>query len=121
MIEVVAAFLLLSLSLGVLLAGLTTGLRNSDRAAGAGLALLHAQSLLAETGVSIPLTEGATSGRLQGGYAWRREIARQPDAGRSPLAIFTISIAVTPPGNGAPVRLVTQRLTDNPATDRFPQ
>ncbi len=121
MIEVVAAFLLLSLSLGVLLAGLTAGLRDSDRAAGAGLALLYAQSLLAETGVSIPMTEGATSGRMQSGYSWRREIVRQPDAGRSPAAIFTVSIAVTPPGNGAPVRLVTQRLADNPlAEDQRP-
>lgn len=117
MIEVVAAFLLLSLSFGVLLSGLTIGLRNSGRAAEAGLALLHAQSLLAETGISIPLTEGKTSGRMAGGFVWRREIIRLPGTASSPVAIFNVSISVTPPDNGAPVRLVTQRLADNPATD----
>ncbi|MSP42491.1 MAG: hypothetical protein EXR08_03875 [Alphaproteobacteria bacterium] len=117
MIEVVAAFLLLSLSLGVLLAGLTVGLRNSGRASGAGLALLYAQSLLAETGVTGPLRDDLSSGRTTGGFIWRREINRLPEAGRSPVAIFTVSISVTPPDNGAPVRIVTRRLSDNLSTD----
>lgn len=120
MIEVVAAFLLLSLSLGVLLGGLTTGMRNTDRAAQAGLALLTAESVLAETGITAPLAEGESSGRADSGYVWKRRISRLPGAPARHTALFSISVSVTPPDNGAPVRLVTLRLKENPPADRFP-
>ncbi len=117
MIEVVVAFIVLSLSLGVLLGGLTVGLRNTDRAATVGLALLYAESLLAETGVTIPIREGESAGRTDSGYSWKRQINRPSDAGKTVLVPFTISISVVPPDNGAPVRIVTQRLVDVPSTD----
>ncbi len=117
MVEVAVAFLLLSLSLGVLLGGVTTGLRNTDRAAKAGLALLYAESLLAETGISIPLEAGESTGRTDSGFSWKRQISRMPETGTSNLSSFTVSISVTPPDNGAPVRIVTMRLADVPAAD----
>lgn len=113
------AFLILSLSLGVLLGGLTVGLRNTDRAVNAGLALLYAQSLLAETGITIPLEEAESTGRTGSGYSWKRQIHRVPGVDKSAVAPFTISISVTPPDNGAPVRIITQRLADIPATDHM--
>lgn len=119
MIEVAVAFLVLSLSLGVLLGGLTVGLRNTDRAAKAGLALLYAESILAETGISAPLEEGESTGRTDGGFIWKRQISRAPDADKAAVASFTVSISVTPPDNGAPVRIVTQRLADVPSTDHL--
>lgn len=117
MIEVVVAFLLLSLALGVLLGALTIGLRNSGRAAQSGLALLHAQSLLAETGISVALEEGETSGRSPDGFAWRRVILRQKGKTASPVTAFAVRISVTPPDDGAPVSLSTLRLSDTPAPE----
>lgn len=119
MIEVVVAFLLLSLSLGVLLGGLTIGLRSTDRAAEAGLALLYAESLMAETGVSIPLEAGESAGRTDSGFYWKRQISPLPGAAVKPITPFTISVSVTPPGNGAPVRIVTLRYADGPLTDHM--
>ncbi|MEQ1887641.1 MAG: hypothetical protein ABL951_00510 [Alphaproteobacteria bacterium] len=119
MIEVLVAFVMLSLALGVLLGGLTIGLRNTHRSAQAGLAVLHAESLMAETGISIPLADGETSGRTETGFVWKRQISRLPEV--TPPTVFpsfTVSISVTPPDNGAPVRLVTLRLSDIPAMDR---
>ncbi|GEM_PF-1557705 len=117
MIEVMAAFILLSLSLGVLLGGMTVGLRNSDRAAQAGLALLHAESLMAQTGISAPLEEGETSGRMDGGYQWKRQISRTRQPGADFVRLVTVGISVTPPDGGAPVRLVSLRHADAPPAE----
>lgn len=114
MIEVVVAFLLLSLSLGVLLGGLTAGLRSSDRAALGGIALLYAESLMAETGISTPLEPGETTGVTDSGYAWKRQISAMPDSSPTTVTPFAVTISVTPPDNGAPVRLMTLRLADKP-------
>lgn len=114
------AFLLLSLALGVLLGGITVGLRNTGRAAQAGLALLYAESLIAQTGTVIPLQAGESSGRTDSGFTWKRSIRLLPDAGRGPVAPFTVSVSVTAPDNGAPVRIVTLRLADVAARDQSP-
>ena len=119
MIEVVVAFLLLSLSLGVLLGGLTTGMRNTDRAAQAGLALLYAESLLAETAGGVPLEAGERSGRSDSGFSWQRQIARMPAADLAMVAPVSVIVSVTPPDGGAPVRLHTLRLMDIASTDQL--
>lgn len=121
MIEVAVAFLILSLSLGVLLGGITVGLRNTDRAANAGLALLHAESILAEAGISAPLEEGESTGRMNDGFIWKRQISRAPGADKAAVTPFTISISVAPPDNSAPVRIITQRIAYIPATDHIRQ
>lgn len=117
MVEVMAAFILLSLSLGVLLGGMTVGLRNTDRAAQAGLALLYAESLMAQTGISVPLEEGETSGRMDGLYAWKRQISRVRQGGADFSRLNSVSISVTPPDGGAPVRLVSLRHADAPSSE----
>lgn len=120
LIEAVAGFAILALGLGALLGGLGMGLRAEQRASEASLALLYAESLLAETGAATPLEAGGTSGRLSGGYVWRREISPLPM--QNPLVIpYKISISVTPPGNGAPVRLDTLRLGHAPSADPLRQ
>lgn len=111
MIEVAVAFLLLSLGLGVLLGGLTMGLRSTDRAAQAGLALLHAESLMAAAQAG-PLIPGETTGRTDSGFVWQKQISLLPLSGQRPVTPFKISIAVTPPGKGAPVRLDSMLLSD---------
>jgi general secretion pathway protein I len=118
MIEVVVAFMLLSLALGVLLGGLTVGLRNTDRAAQAGLALLYAESLMAQTGVRVPLVPGESTGRTESGFSWKRQISRLTGTGPAALPSYSVSISVTPPDNGAPVQLVTLMLSDRPYTEQ---
>lgn len=110
MIEVAVAFLLLSLGLGVLLGGLTVGLRSTDRAANAGLALLYAESLMAETQAGV-LQAGEITGRTDSGYVWRRVISPLPVSPPMLMTPFKVSVSVTPPDNGAPVRLVTLLLS----------
>lgn len=120
MIEAVVGFAILALGLGALLGGLGMGLHAEQRASEASLALLYAESLLAETGAATPLEAGGSSGRIAGGYAWRREISPLPV--QNPLVFpYKISISVTPPGNGAPVRLDTLRLGHAPVTDQTRQ
>lgn len=118
MIEVVVAFMLLSLALGVLLGGLTVGLRNTDRATQAGLALLYAESLMAETGVRVPLVPGESTGRTGSGFSWKRQISRLSGTGAVALASYSVSISVIPPDNGAPVQLVTLMLSDRPFAEQ---
>ena len=120
MIEAVAGFAILALGLGALLSGLGMGLRAEQRAAESSLALLYAESLLAETGSATPLEAGGSSGRIAGGYVWRREISPLPMQ-NSLVIPYKISVSVTPPGNGAPVRLDTLRLGHAPATDQLRQ
>lgn len=117
MIEVAVAFLLLSLGLGVLLGGLTVGLRNTDRAAHAGLALLYAESLLSEAQAG-DLHAGETSGRTGSGYVWQRIISPLPVPSPTLLTPFKVSVSVTPPDNGPPVRLVTLLLSQKKSTPR---
>jgi len=118
MIEVVVAFMLLSLALGVLLGGLTVGLRNTDRATQAGLALLYAESLMAETGVRVALVPGESAGQTGNGFSWKRQINRLSRTGTTALSSYSVSISVTPPGNGAPVQLVTLMLSDRTYTEQ---
>ncbi len=118
MIEVVVAFMLLSLALGVLLEGLTVGLRNTDRAAQAGLALLYAESLMAETGIRVALVPGESVGRTGNGFSWKRQINRLTGTAATALPSYSVSISVTPPDNGAPVRLVTLMLSDRALTEQ---
>lgn len=110
LIEVVVSFMILALALGALLSGLSAGLRGAERAAQASMALLHAESLLAEAGASVPLVPGATNGERDGGYIWQRDIRPFPIARTEGLAPFELSVSVTPPGRGNKVTLVTLRL-----------
>ncbi len=118
MIEAVVGFAILALGLGALLGGLGMGLRAEQRAKEASLALLYAESLLAETGSATPLETGKASGSLPGGYVWRRDINPLP-LQNSLATPYRVSVSVTPPGNGAPVRLDALRLGQAPSTDSF--
>jgi len=110
LIEVVVSFMILALALGALMSGLGTGVRGTDRAAQASLALLYAESLLAETGASVPLVAGETVGERDGGYRWKRDIRPFPLKPAEGVTPFQISVSVTPPGRGNAITLVTLRL-----------
>lgn len=87
LIEVIVAFALLASALTVLLGALTGAARQVRDSADAGRAALHAQSLLAQVGVGVPLKPGSESGEFDDGrYRWGLEIARWVDPGRAPDA-----------------------------------
>lgn len=71
LLEVLVAFVIMSLSLGTLMQAFATGLRNTSLAQDYTLAALHAESLLAGLGVEEPLQAGETSGQFDDRFSWR--------------------------------------------------
>lgn len=85
LIEVVLAFVLLAVSLGILAAILGGGLAQVRQAGDASEATLLAQSLMDEVGVLAPITpgrrEGLSSDRR---YRWTLTVAEAPDPAPPP-------------------------------------
>lgn len=85
LIEVVLAFVLLAVSLGILVAILGGGLAQVRQASDASEATLLAQSLLDEVGVLEPIAPGrrqGTSGDRR--YRWTLTVAEAPDPAPPP-------------------------------------
>lgn len=80
LIEVMIAFVLLAVALGILVAILGGGLaqvRQADQATGA---TLLAESLLSEVGVLTPIEPGSRQGEsADGRYRWTLEVVEVPD------------------------------------------
>ena len=71
LLEVLVAFAILSISLGVLLQIFATGLRNAGVADDYTRATLYAESILAAIGREAPLIEGARDGPINDQFSWR--------------------------------------------------
>ncbi len=85
LIEVLVAFAVLALALTLLLGTLSGASRQVRGAADAGRAALHAQSLLAQTGVGEELQPGRRDGSFdEGRYRWILEVAPYTDPLRPP-------------------------------------
>ncbi|HEL2959517.1 TPA: prepilin-type N-terminal cleavage/methylation domain-containing protein [Stenotrophomonas maltophilia] len=75
LLEVIIAFGLLGLALTLLLGSLSGGAKQVREAGLRTRAVLHAQSLLAETGVATPLQVGRQQGDWeQGRYHWELQV-----------------------------------------------
>lgn len=74
LIEMVAAFLVFAIAIGVLMSVLTAAMRNTRMSADYTMAALWAQTKLDIVGVGIPVEEGHTSGRFDDTYAWDLDI-----------------------------------------------
>jgi len=81
LLEVLVAFAILSLSLGVLLQVFGTGLRNTALAEEYSQATLHAESLLTLLGTETPLTAGTLEGRIDETFHWRSTVAPYQEEG----------------------------------------
>jgi len=84
LLEVIIAFALLGLALTLLLGSLSGGAKQVRDAELRTRAVLHAQSLLAETGVASPLQAGRQQGDWeQGRYHWELQVQpwAEPRAG----------------------------------------
>ena len=80
LLEVMLAFVLLAVSLGILIAILGGGLNQVRNSADATDATLHAQSLLDELGVLAPIEPGSRQGESEDGrFRWTLEITEAED------------------------------------------
>ncbi len=112
LIEVLAAFVILSLTLASAYAALTGGLRWERRAGETASAVLLARSHLAEAGVSRPLAAGVTEEMLTDGRTLRiamEEVEPVPNEGMRRLVAWQVTVEVTAPG-GTAVRLSELKL-----------
>ena len=90
LLEVIVAFALLGLALTLLLGSLSGAVRQVRGAEEAGRAALHAQSLLAQAGVGVPLLPGISEGEWDGGrYRWRLQVSPYIDPLR-PQSAMTV-------------------------------
>ena len=117
LIEVLVAFTIMALALGVLLQTFATGLRNLGTAESYTTAALQARSKLAEIGPIVPLEIGEHSGELADGFAWRASVEPYAPAvpedvpGGPRLAGFEVEVTVSWSG-GREVTLTTLRLAE---------
>jgi general secretion pathway protein I len=92
LLEVMLAFVVLAVALGLLLGMLSRGLKQVTQSQAETEAALHAQSLLDALGTLEPLQPGARDGEFEHGrYRWRLQVAQAQDPAPPP-----------PPEEGAP-------------------
>lgn len=74
LIEMIAAFLVFAIAIGVLMSVLAASIRNTRQSSDYTMAALWAQSKLDVVGVGEPLEEGRSSGRFDDVYTWDLDI-----------------------------------------------
>jgi general secretion pathway protein I len=84
LLEVLAAIALLAIAFAIGLGALGKSAQNAGRAAALDTAVEHAESLLAEQGLTAPLRDGARSGTFDDGMRWTLEIHALPGPAASP-------------------------------------
>ena len=98
LLEVLVAFAILSISLGVLLQVFATGLRNAGLADDYSQATLYADSILAAYGREAPLVEGTREGPIDDRFSWRGVVSAQtdgfPDPEKTRIRAYRIRIEV---------------------------
>ncbi|MES2949198.1 MAG: prepilin-type N-terminal cleavage/methylation domain-containing protein [Pseudomonadota bacterium] len=83
LMEVLVAFVILSLTMAAILHIFSGGMRNSRLAESYSRAVFLAQSRLAAIGVERPLVPGEESGQIGANLRWRVSIARLDDGGEA--------------------------------------
>ena len=78
LLEILVAFSIMSLSLGVLLRIFAGGGHIAATADEYSRAILTAESIMAKVGVEEPLQPGVTEGELPGGYRWNLNVFPYP-------------------------------------------
>lgn len=80
LLEVMLAFVLLAMLMGLAIAAMSNGLRQVRRAQDETKAALYAQSLFDAIGVLAPIVPGQTAGTFEAGrYRYRLDIRATPD------------------------------------------
>jgi general secretion pathway protein I len=78
LLEVLVAFTVLALSLGVMMQTLSSNSRGLAIASDYSTAAILAESILAQAGEVYPLEVSVQQGELEEGYRWRLEIVANP-------------------------------------------
>lgn len=125
LIEVVVALAVAGVVAVAALRATAGALAGGDRAEAATLAVLTAESLLAEAGITAPLSAGTRSGAARGGLRWTVETAPYDGIGgdrrdRLPVRVFTVSVTVRRDGGGRPVTLTTLKTRPKDRADGRP-
>lgn len=112
LLEVLVAFLVLSLSLGVLMRIFSQSLGNIGAAADHSHALAVAESVLAGAGVETPLADGESDGADDRGYRWQLRMAQQvgdesAETAAAGVALYRVEVAVKAPAGEGDKPLVT--------------
>jgi general secretion pathway protein I len=79
LIETLVAFAITAVALAGLVPTLANSLSRTESAAASRIAVLHAESKLAQFGTEYPLKRGETSGRLDDRYTWTARVSLMPD------------------------------------------
>lgn len=74
LIEMVAAFLVFAIGIGVLMQVLATSMHNTRMSSDYTMAALWAESKLDTIGVGAPIEPGSTNGRFDDNYSWQLDI-----------------------------------------------
>lgn len=97
--EVLVAFTIFAVTFTAVLQILSTSTRNDEIAVQYGLAVSHAESLLARAGIETPLVAGETTGDLGDGVKWRQVVTLyREQAGTWPAedaAVLPYNVEVT--------------------------
>ena len=98
LLEVLVAFVILGISLGVLLQVFATGLRNAGVADDYTQAALYAESILAAYGREAPLSEGVHEGPINDRFSWRGTVSAYaenvPDPEKTRMRAWRVSVEV---------------------------
>ncbi len=126
LIEVLAAIALLAIAFAIGLSALGQSVRNAATSATLDAALEHAQTLLAEQGLAVPLKDSDTEGTFDDGMHWTLKIHKLPrptpeglasvplqhggmlGAQASSIDVFRLDVAVAY-GGGHTLHLATER------------
>lgn len=81
LLEVLVAFAILSITLGVLLQVFATGVRGTALSEDYTRATLHAESVLAALGRELPLAEGVTEAAIDDKFFWRSTVTSYGEDG----------------------------------------
>jgi general secretion pathway protein I len=100
LLEVLVAFVILALAMGVLMRIFSGGLQNATRAGDYQQAVMLAQSKLASIGIEVPLNENESDGEFDSKYRWHVSIRRFQDTAAQADA------AAATPAPPLPVRLL---------------
>lgn len=84
LLELLVAFVILSLTVAVLMRSFGQDLRNAALTGDYTRATLHAESVLAGAGVEQPLSGGDQSGEFKDGYRWRMTVRPYQDPNTPP-------------------------------------
>jgi type II secretory pathway pseudopilin PulG len=87
LIEAIAAFVLLSLFLGILMSALSTAMRQTVRAEQESLAAQWAQSKLDLVGIGEKLETGDSNGRFDDAFEWRMTVEQYEPVRDEPLVV----------------------------------